>query len=140
MPTILDTALPLKFPQTHYTSYFHFHHNVMRRMAKPVEELSYRLGDTGFKSCRRHETFLFSNTTTPPLEPTQPPIQWLPGALCLGVKQLGHETEHATPSSLKFKNQWCHTSTLLHTLMASIGTSPFTCWRTTTYPCLRIIS
>jgi len=32
MPTILDIALPLKFPQTQYTSYFHFHHNVMRRM------------------------------------------------------------------------------------------------------------
>lgn len=56
MPTILDIALPLKFPQTHYMSYFHFHHNVMRRMdGKPVEELSYGLGDTGFESQRRHE-------------------------------------------------------------------------------------
>jgi len=32
MPTIFDIALPLKFPQKHYTSYFHFHHNVMSRM------------------------------------------------------------------------------------------------------------
>jgi len=59
-------------------------------MAKPIEELSYGLGDTGFESRRRHEIYLFSKTTRPPLGPTQPPIQWLPGALSLGVKQLGH--------------------------------------------------
>jgi len=61
------------------------------------------------------------------------------GALSLGIKQLGHETEHANPSSMKVKNQWCCTYTPLHTLMESIRTSPCTCWRIATSPCLRII-
>jgi hypothetical protein len=39
------------------------------------------------------------------LGPTQPPIQWVPGALSLGVKQLGHEAEHSPPSSAEIK-EW----------------------------------
>jgi len=73
-------------------------------MAKPVEELSYKLGVTGFESCRRHEIYLFSKTTRPPLGPTWAPIQWLPGVSLLGIKQLGHETKHANSSSMKVKN------------------------------------
>jgi len=96
-------------------------------MAKPVEELSYGLGDRGFESQRRHEIYLFSKTTRPPLGPNQAPIQWLPGASSLGIKQLGHETEHANPPSVKVKNQRCCTYTPLHTLMESIWTSPCTC-------------
>jgi hypothetical protein len=37
------------------------------------------------------------------LGPTQPPIQWVPGALSLGVKQPGHEADHSSPSSAKVK-------------------------------------
>jgi len=37
------------------------------------------------------------------LGPTQPPIQWEPGALCLGVKQLGREADHLPPSSAEIK-------------------------------------
>jgi hypothetical protein len=37
------------------------------------------------------------------LGPTQPPIQWVPEALSLGVKQLGHEDDHSPPSSAKVK-------------------------------------
>jgi len=45
------------------------------------------------------------------LQPTQPPVQWVPGALTLMVKQPGCEAEHSLPSSVKFKNVWCYTST-----------------------------
>jgi hypothetical protein len=38
-----------------------------------------------------------------PRGPTQPPIQWVPGALSLGVKRPGHETDHSHPSSAKVK-------------------------------------
>jgi hypothetical protein len=31
--------------------------------------------------------------------PTQPPIQWVPGALSLGVKWPGREADHPPPSS-----------------------------------------
>jgi hypothetical protein len=37
------------------------------------------------------------------LGPTQPPIQWVPGALSLGVKRLGREAEHSPPTSAEVK-------------------------------------
>jgi hypothetical protein len=39
------------------------------------------------------------------LGPTQPPIQWVPGALSLGVKWPGHEADHSPPASVKVK-EW----------------------------------
>jgi len=44
------------------------------------------------------------------LRPTQPPIQWVPGALSLRVKQLGHEADHSPLLSAKVKNTWNYTS------------------------------
>jgi hypothetical protein len=38
-----------------------------------------------------------------PLLPKQPPIQWAPGALSLGVKQPGRESDHLPPSSAEVK-------------------------------------
>jgi hypothetical protein len=37
------------------------------------------------------------------LEPTQPPIQWVPGALSLGVKRPGREADHSPPSRAEVK-------------------------------------
>jgi hypothetical protein len=45
------------------------------------------------------------------LGPTQPPIQWVPGALSQEVKQPGHEADHTLPSSTKVNNMWRYTST-----------------------------
>jgi hypothetical protein len=45
------------------------------------------------------------------LGPTQPPIQWVPGALSLGVKRPGREADHSLPSSAEVKNVWSYTST-----------------------------
>jgi hypothetical protein len=45
------------------------------------------------------------------LGPTQPPIQWVPGALSLGVKRPGREADHSPPSSAEVKNAWSYTST-----------------------------
>jgi hypothetical protein len=39
------------------------------------------------------------------LGPTQPPIQWVPGALSLGVKRPGREADHLFPSSAEVK-EW----------------------------------
>jgi hypothetical protein len=45
------------------------------------------------------------------LRPTQPTIQWAPGALSLGVKRPGHEADHSPPSSAEVKNALSCTST-----------------------------
>jgi hypothetical protein len=35
--------------------------------------------------------------------PTQPPVQWVPGAISLGLKRLGREADHSPPSSAEVK-------------------------------------
>jgi hypothetical protein len=37
------------------------------------------------------------------LGPTQPPVQWVPGALYLGIKRLGREANHSPPASAEVK-------------------------------------
>jgi hypothetical protein len=39
------------------------------------------------------------------LVPTQPPIQWVPEALALGVKWPGREADHSPPSSAEVKER-----------------------------------
>jgi len=51
--------------------------------------------------------YLFASMSRLALEPTQPPVKWVPG-----VKQLGHKAYHSPPSSgEEVKNVWSHTST-----------------------------
>jgi hypothetical protein len=38
------------------------------------------------------------------LQPIQPPIQWVLGALSLGLKQQGHEADDSSASSAEVKN------------------------------------
>jgi hypothetical protein len=45
-----------------------------------------------------------NNKNVPALEPTQPPIQRVPGALSPGVKREGREADHSAPSSAEVKN------------------------------------
>jgi hypothetical protein len=42
-------------------------------------------------------------SSRPALGPTQPPIQWVQGALSPGVKRQGHEADHSPPTSAKVK-------------------------------------
>jgi hypothetical protein len=53
----------------------------------------------GFDSQRDLGIFLFTTKSRTALGHTQPPIQWVPVALSLGVKQPGHEADHSPPSS-----------------------------------------
>jgi hypothetical protein len=50
--------------------------------------------------------------------PTQPPIEWVIGALSLRVKQPGREADRSPPSSAEVKNAWSYTSTPQYTFMA----------------------
>jgi hypothetical protein len=52
------------------------------------------------------------------LRHTQPPIQWVPGALSLGVKRPGREADHSSPSSAEIKNAWSYISTPQYVFMA----------------------
>jgi hypothetical protein len=62
--------------------------------------------------------FLLSTSSTPVPGPTQPPIQWVTGALAPGVKQPGREADHSPPTSAKVQNTWIYTSTLPYVFMA----------------------
>jgi hypothetical protein len=62
--------------------------------------------------------FLVSNMSRTDLGPTQPPIQWVPGALSLGVKRPGHEAHHSSPSTTEVNNAWSYTSTPQYVFMA----------------------
>jgi hypothetical protein len=62
--------------------------------------------------------FLFTTASRPALRPTQPPIQWVPGALSLGLKWPGCEAAPSTPCSTEVKNPWSYTSTPQYSRMA----------------------
>jgi hypothetical protein len=49
--------------------------------------------------------FLFTTASTRALGPTQLPIQWVPGALPLGIKRPRREADHSPPSRAEVK-EW----------------------------------
>jgi hypothetical protein len=69
--------------------------------------LGYGLDDRGSRVRFRRGLgiFLFTTASRPALGPTQPPIQWVPGDLSLGVKWPGRETDHSPPPSAEVK-EW----------------------------------
>jgi hypothetical protein len=79
--------------------------------------LGYGLVDREFEAWQGLGIFLFTTASTPALGPTQLPIQWLPGALSLGVKQSGLEADHSLPSNAEVKNAWSYISTPQFTFM-----------------------
>jgi hypothetical protein len=61
------------------------------------------MGVLGFDSRRGLGIFLFATASKTALGPTQPPIQWVPGALSLGVKRSGREADHSPSPSVEVK-------------------------------------
>jgi hypothetical protein len=57
----------------------------------------------GFDFRRGLGIFLFITTSRTALGPTQSAIQWVPGALSLGVKRQRREADHSPPSSAEVK-------------------------------------
>jgi hypothetical protein len=52
----------------------------------------------------RGKNFLLSTASRPALGPTHPSIQWVPGAVSLGVKRPGREADHSPRTSAQVKN------------------------------------
>jgi hypothetical protein len=53
----------------------------------------------------------------PALGPAEPPIQWVPGALSLGLKRPECEASRLSPSSAEIKNAWSYISTAQYTFV-----------------------
>jgi hypothetical protein len=75
----------------------------------------YRLDDRGVGRLR---SYLYSTASRPTLGSIQPPIQWVPVALSLGVKRLEREADHSPPTSAEVKKKWIYTSILPYVLIA----------------------
>jgi len=68
------------------------------------------IGVLGLDRRRGLRIFLFTTASRTALGLTQPPIQWAPGALSLGVKRPGRKADHSSPSTDEVKNAfmaWC---------------------------------
>jgi hypothetical protein len=64
------------------------------------------LNDRGSIPGSGRNYFVLATTSKPILRPTQSLIEWVPGALSLGVKRSEREADHSPPSSAKVKNTW----------------------------------
>jgi hypothetical protein len=60
--------------------------------------------ESAFSSLKEQNDFLFFMVSRLSLEFTQPPFQWIPQAIYLGLKESGNEAEHSPPSGAEIKN------------------------------------
>jgi hypothetical protein len=67
--------------------------------------MGWMIGVLGFDSWRGLGIFFFTTVSRMALGPTQPPIQWVPGALSLVVTRPGREADGSHPSSAEV-NEW----------------------------------
>jgi hypothetical protein len=65
----------------------------------------------------QQENFLLAARSRLALGPTQPLIQWVPGALSPGIKWIQHETDHSPPANAEVKNEWSYSSSQPHIFM-----------------------
>jgi hypothetical protein len=69
------------------------------RTKQRVKLLFWTIGVLGFDSRLGLGIFLFTTASRMVLGPTQPPVQWVPGALSLRTKRPRRGADHSPPSS-----------------------------------------
>jgi hypothetical protein len=67
---------------------------------------------------RRVKNFHSSTLPRSALGISQPPIHWVPRALCPEEKQQVREADHSPPTSAEVKKTWTYTSTPSYAFMA----------------------
>jgi len=72
-----------------------------------------RTGKYAARFPARARAFIFSRTSRPALELTQPSIQWVRG-IVRGIKQLGSDVGNSPPPRFEVKDEWRYTSTPLY--------------------------
>jgi hypothetical protein len=77
----------------------------MHRGKEPGSSVSIVSGRPGFDPQQRQRLFPLTSASRPALGPTQPPIQWVEGALSPGVKRPGRDADHSPPSSAEVKKE-----------------------------------
>jgi hypothetical protein len=80
--------------------------------------LGYGLDYRGFEPRKGLGIFYFITVSRPALGPTQPPIQWVLGALSLEVKWRGREADHSPSLRAEVKNAWNYNYTPQYAFMA----------------------
>jgi hypothetical protein len=117
----LPGKCPLKLDRyaSHYNSLAALQVAVMSRDSSVGIALGYGLKDRD--STVRFPAglgiFPFTIASRTALGPTQPPIQWVPAALSLGIKRPSSEADHSPPSSAEVKEcveQYLHSPIRLH--------------------------
>lgn len=87
--------------------------NILRFMQKASSYLlEYGLDDPRFESRQGQDVSVSSNTSRLPLEPTQSPIQYLPGLF---------PTDHSPPSNANIETGWSKYPRPRTLLMACVG-------------------
>jgi hypothetical protein len=87
--------------------------------------MGWTIGVLRFDSRQGMGIFLFATASRTALRPTQPPIQWVPGALSLEVKRPRREADHFHLVPM-WKNTWSYTFTppiRLHGMVLLLPTS-----------------
>jgi hypothetical protein len=108
----------LKFSLLPNLSNFDMNNIMVRQDSVVGIATGYGLGDRGVGVGVPVGSRIFSTLSRPALGSTQPPVQWVQGALSLGVKQKEHEADHSPSASAEVKKMWIYTSTLPYSFMA----------------------
>jgi hypothetical protein len=95
-------------------------HRTAMSVATRLRDLTFE--EPGFDSRQGWKIHIFSKTFRPGLEPTQRPMQGVPGVISPPVSRPRREAHH-TPCSADVKNEWRCTSTPPYVFMACTGTT-----------------
>jgi hypothetical protein len=86
-------------------NYCKYMYRMMSRGSSVDIAIGYGLDDRGSRVRFRRvlRIFLFSTASRPAMGPTQPPFQWVPGALSPEIKRSVREPDHSPPYSAELR-------------------------------------